>query len=148
MHGSKLGSNLLRRPAIQHEVVTNALEKFTALDDSASTHAALSPKQVALTSQPCSVCGPLLPAQFTRQRGRIALEASGNGSDAGTVADLDLQHGTLFGTQMTVLLSHADTLRDCGALHLEVESKLSRSDQKPGYAICLLQRGSQVGQLA
>ncbi|MCR8716167.1 hypothetical protein, partial [Stenotrophomonas indicatrix] len=48
---------------------------------------------------------------------------------AGTVADLDLQHGTLFGTQMTVLLSHADTLRDCGALHLEVESKVTDIDK-------------------
>ena len=40
-----------------------------------------------------------------------------------TVTALDLKHGTLFRTPMTWLLSHAATLRNCGVLHLDVESK-------------------------
>lgn len=46
-----------------------------------------------------------------------------DGADARTVTALDLKHGTLFGTPMTWLLSHAATLRNCGVLHLDVESK-------------------------
>jgi len=47
-------------------------------------------------------------------------EASRNASDAGTVADLDLQHDAFPGTQMTAMISHADTLIGCGASRLEV----------------------------
>lgn len=65
----------------------------------------------------------MLPSRFTRQRGRTTAEAARDGADARTVTALDMKHGTLFGTQMTVLLSHAATPRDCGVLHLEVESK-------------------------
>jgi hypothetical protein len=65
----------------------------------------------------------MLPSHFTRQRGRTTAEAARDGADARTVTALDMKHGTLFGTQMTGLLSHEATLRNCGVLHLDVESK-------------------------
>lgn len=61
-------------------------------------------------------------------------EATRNGSDAVTVADLDLQHGAFLGTRMTAMLSHTDTLICCGAFHLEVKPEDSQAIVSGGQA--------------
>lgn len=123
VHASEL-VNLLRRPAIEDQIVTNALEKRTSLHDLALANARVSVHLVTLPCQPGNVSRLLLPCQLARKGESTATDTAGNGANAGTAADLDVQHGTLLGTQMTVVLSHAGTPSDCVVLHLEVESKV------------------------
>jgi len=63
------------------------------------------------------------PPQFSRERGRAAVQPRGNAANACAIAWLELEQDAPLQAQMTVLYSHASTLRDSGVLHLAVESK-------------------------
>lgn len=83
-------------------------------------NAALAPQLIALGGEPGHLSGLILATQLPRQCACTPAETSGNGSDAGAVAEFDLQHGSFLAAQMTLLL---DSLREFGMLHLEVVSE-------------------------
>lgn len=95
MHVTQLGSNLLRRPAVQHQVVADTLEQGATLDNLALAYAAPATLPIALGCQRGSVSGPFLSPQLARQRGRASAESLGNGANACPVAYLDLEQCAL-----------------------------------------------------